>query len=230
MKKFFTLVAMAVMAMGVSAQTTWKAENQESGNYAAGTTFVDDDIVTVSTVYASKTGKAEKTISGVDFNAYFQLRVATDPTADVPTGTEQSESTPLVVTAKKDAKFTIYIRRQVGENGLNPDDNKDILLVNQNDVKTIVSGELTISEEDGDYGYCSKEYTLEAGNTYTFYRRGSTMRVFGFSYAENEATGINNAVAGQVDENAPIYNIAGQRVNKDAKGILIQNGKKFINE
>ncbi len=30
------------------------------------------------------------------------------------------------------------------------------------------------------------------------------------------------------DENAPIYNVMGVRVNADAKGILIQNGKKFI--
>lgn len=31
-----------------------------------------------------------------------------------------------------------------------------------------------------------------------------------------------------VDENAPVYNLAGQRVSKDAKGVLIQNGKKVI--
>ena len=30
------------------------------------------------------------------------------------------------------------------------------------------------------------------------------------------------------DENAPVYNLFGQKVGKDAKGILIQNGKKFI--
>lgn len=32
----------------------------------------------------------------------------------------------------------------------------------------------------------------------------------------------------EFDENAPIYNLSGQRVDKNAKGILIQNGKKFI--
>lgn len=35
----------------------------------------------------------------------------------------------------------------------------------------------------------------------------------------------DNAV---INENAPVYNLAGQRVSKDAKGILIQNGKKVI--
>ena len=37
-----------------------------------------------------------------------------------------------------------------------------------------------------------------------------------------------NYIAVAFDENAPIYNIMGQRVNKNTKGILIQNGKKFI--
>lgn len=43
-------------------------------------------------------------------------------------------------------------------------------------------------------------------------------------------TGIDNiTVEQELDENAPVYNLSGQRVSKDTKGILIQNGKKFIN-
>ena len=42
-------------------------------------------------------------------------------------------------------------------------------------------------------------------------------------------TGITDVtVEKEFDENAPIYNLSGQRVDKNAKGILIQNGKKFI--
>ena len=41
-------------------------------------------------------------------------------------------------------------------------------------------------------------------------------------------TGIDNITVDELDENAPIYNLAGQRVSKDAKGIVIQNGKKYI--
>ena len=40
-------------------------------------------------------------------------------------------------------------------------------------------------------------------------------------------TGINGVNADN-NENAPIYNLAGQRVNKAQKGIFIQNGKKSI--
>ena len=32
------------------------------------------------------------------------------------------------------------------------------------------------------------------------------------------------------DENAPMYNLAGQRVGKNYKGVVIQNGKKFVNK
>lgn len=41
-------------------------------------------------------------------------------------------------------------------------------------------------------------------------------------------SGISTPVADKVDANAPIYNLNGQRVSKDAKGILIQGGKKYI--
>ena len=44
-------------------------------------------------------------------------------------------------------------------------------------------------------------------------------------------TGINNlnAESNTLEEDAPMYNLAGQRVSKEYKGVVIQNGKKFIN-
>ena len=42
------------------------------------------------------------------------------------------------------------------------------------------------------------------------------------------AAGIKNVQTIEVNENAPIYNLAGQRVDKDYKGVVVQNGKKFI--
>ena len=44
------------------------------------------------------------------------------------------------------------------------------------------------------------------------------------------ATGIENVENVEADVNAPAYNIAGQRVNESAKGIIIKGGKKFINK
>lgn len=42
------------------------------------------------------------------------------------------------------------------------------------------------------------------------------------------ATGINAVKTVTIDDNSPIYNVAGQRVGKDYKGLVIQNGRKFI--
>ena len=44
-------------------------------------------------------------------------------------------------------------------------------------------------------------------------------------------TGIDNVnqIDSAINDNAPMYNLAGQRVGKEYKGVVIQNGKKFIN-
>ena len=90
------------------------------------------------------------------------------------------------------------------------------------------------------------------GNTYYISALGSKVPMGGFIYTEKEPTitfcatgdlpeitfvpgqdpiigesGVQTVVS-TLDENAPIYNAQGIRVNADAKGLLIQNGKKFI--
>ncbi len=42
------------------------------------------------------------------------------------------------------------------------------------------------------------------------------------------ATGIQSAVAKKTTDNGAIYNLAGQKVNASYKGIVIKNGKKYI--
>lgn len=46
-----------------------------------------------------------------------------------------------------------------------------------------------------------------------------------------KTTGIDNInqLDSTINDNAPMYNLAGQRVGKEYKGVVIQNGKKFIN-
>lgn len=49
-----------------------------------------------------------------------------------------------------------------------------------------------------------------------------------FTKGEGEAA-IENVTVDADNENAPVYNINGQQVSKDTKGLLIQKGKKFYN-
>ncbi len=69
----------------------------------------------------------------------------------------------------------------------------------------------------------TNEPTLEVIPQIEFTGKNATPVVFG-----SIITGVEN-VADEMMENAPVYNLFGQKVSKDTKGILIRNGKKFIN-
>ncbi|MBR4388141.1 MAG: hypothetical protein IKT00_03055, partial [Prevotella sp.] len=47
-------------------------------------------------------------------------------------------------------------------------------------------------------------------------------------YVFGETTGITTIAADGIDSAAPMYNLAGQRVNGSYRGVVIQNGKKVI--
>lgn len=64
--------------------------------------------------------------------------------------------------------------------------------------------------------------TIAAGKGYMVFE--TAVKPF-YAFGEDDATGISGIVA---DENAVIYNLAGQRVSKAVKGINIINGKKVL--
>lgn len=59
-------------------------------------------------------------------------------------------------------------------------------------------------------------------------KAAGTWEIRNFIVATGPQAGINDITAEKFNADAPVYNLAGQRVGKDAKGILIQNGKKFV--
>ena len=76
------------------------------------------------------------------------------------------------------------------------------------------------------WGYLT--FIAQPNETYYIFNKNTQIGFGGFEFNAG-VTGIDGVtVNAGVDANAPIYNLAGQRVSKDAKGILIQNGRKFI--
>jgi hypothetical protein len=83
-------------------------------------------------------------------------------------------------------------------------------------------------------------YHIDAFNDYSTYVNDKKYNVKGIvtvyktTYEINTleinetTTGITATESDRLDVNAPIYNLAGQQVNKTFKGVVIQNGKKFI--
>ena len=91
----------------------------------------------------------------------------------------------------------------------------------------------------------NEDYTINVGNagnrqilayvsfdveakTYLMFNPKNQLGLYGFYFeADGGETGIVNVKAVQ-NVNAPMYNFAGQQVSKDFKGMVIQNGRKFI--
>ena len=67
-----------------------------------------------------------------------------------------------------------------------------------------------------------------AGTVIITHPNGS-MNYYAFEFVEG-TTGIKTMLIPVENENAPMYNLAGQQVDKNFKGVVIQNGKKFINK
>ena len=97
---------------------------------------------------------------------------------------------------------------------------------NQTIVWTLPEGQAKLTQiafqncnkEDGAEDETIKETTVEVKSIYLS------------SYDKDKITSsISNAVvAPKANVNAPIYNLAGQQVGKSYKGVVIQNGKKFV--
>ena len=71
-------------------------------------------------------------------------------------------------------------------------------------------------------------FNVTAGKKYYVFSSNSQLGIYGYVFTPGGSDGINEITNSVENANAPVYNLAGQRVGKDAKGILIQNGKKFI--
>ena len=102
----------------------------------------------------------------------------------------------------------------VGEGGLTGEDNIFVLSKKNNKVG---------------FRLWDKTQTLNAGKIYLQGQDSYGAR--DFLAFDGTTTGIANVEANDnLDANAPMYNLAGQRVNKSYKGVVIVNGKKMLNK
>ena len=201
MKNLFTFIVALFMATSVYAQTMWKA-SADVNPIPANTKLINDGGLVVKTVFGNTlAAKENATIDGENFSAYFQVRTGTDPTEDNPECTEDTgkQSTSLIVEVADKTTFTIYGRRQVLNGDCVNNDGKDLLMVNQNNVKNLLTPtnySWTFMPNSTVYAYYKKTYTLNPG-TYTIFRRGSTMKIYGIKYAfESESSSVTITDAG----------------------------------
>jgi len=57
------------------------------------------------------------------------------------------------------------------------------------------------------------------------------MGLYGFQFTAGGSSGVETIKVEKVwNADAPMYNLSGQKVDKSYKGIVIQNGRKFVNK
>lgn len=91
-------------------------------------------------------------------------------------------------------------------------------------------GSYVLQNHDGQVGFYRVETTNSVllGGNHAYFTPAVATQAAKINIVYPQTTGIT-AVKNALNENDAIYNLAGQRVGKDYQGIVIRNGKKYIN-
>lgn len=246
MKKIFTLIAVAAMAISANAQSTsYKIAVDEAP--AAGSQI--KSVANITLTYgasgdaAFKAGKA----NGDDLKAATGYDAKTDGNGANPVdadgkGFDKSGGTPT--------KGTFYLFEPTQDGNLevfivcNADKVFAILEDGTNIATSLEAINLKAYDENGgeqsavefvDGKFSNKIYgtitfPVKANKKYHVFVAGSKLGFGGFTFPAS-ATGIESVKASvKAAQNGATYNLAGQKVNAAAKGLVIKNGVKVINK
>ena len=234
MKKFFTLIAAVAMAASVNAQGTYTVA--EGDEVTAGDQITSVNNVTLTycenagTAFAG--GKAMGNWADADFGAYVCGKNSGKLVSDAaPTGcvykfeTAKAGSVTVGVQLGGTKGFHILDAdfAEVAPASYNLPAAKDgaSQKFTQNQ-----KGENIIAEKSNG----TVTFSVAEGGTYYVFAAGSKMGFYGFKYVTGTSTGISDIQAPKSSKDGATFNLLGQKVANDAKGLVIKNGKKFINK
>ena len=91
----------------------------------------------------------------------------------------------------------------------------------------VVSGAYILAYTTANYlGFYPFTGSLDAGDVYL--TAGAGAKVLRIVFGDGTATGIDGVSGDNGNDGEAIYNVAGQQVDKDYKGIVIKGGKKYL--
>lgn len=234
MKKFFTLIAAVAMAASMNAQGTYAVQigdNVKAGDQITSVknitlTYMENDGVG----FAS--GKKTANWADADFGAYVcgknsgKLVFGAEPTG-CAYKFETTKAGSLTVAVQLNASKGFHILgadfAEVAPASYNLPAAKDgaSQKFTQNE-----KGENIIAEKSNG----TVTFSVAEGGTYYVLAAGTKMGFYGFKYVTGTSTGISDIQAPKSSKDGATFNLLGQKVANDAKGIVIKNGKKFINK
>ena len=234
MKKFFTLIAAVAMAASVNAQGTYAVAEGDAVTAGDQITSVNNVTLTycenAGTAFAG--GKAMGNWADADFTAYVCGKNSGKLVSDAaPTGcvykfeTAKAGSVTVGVQLGGTKGFHILDAdfAEVAPASYNLPAAKDgaSQKFTQNQ-----KGENIIAEKSNG----TVTFSVAEGGTYYVFAAGSKMGFYGFKYVTGTSTGISDIQAPKSSKDGATFNLLGQKVANDAKGLVIKNGKKFINK
>ena len=234
MKKFFTLIAAVALAASVNAQGTYAVQVGDKVNAGDKITSVKNVTLTymenAGTAFAD--GKATINWADADFGAYVCGKNSGKLVSDAaPTGcvykfeTAKAGSVTVGVQLGGTKGFHIlnadFAEVAPASYNLPAAKDGDSQEFTQNE-----KGENIIAEKSNG----TVTFSVAEGGTYYVFAAGSKMGFYGFKYVTGTSTGISDIQAPKSSKDGATFNLLGQKVANDAKGIVIKNGKKFINK
>ena len=243
MKKLLTLVAAALMAVGVNAQTE-DVIKVSSGNPGWGQMYVNDGVefkwpgrtfestekLTANAVYA---GCNLKDSEGND------LTYARE-SGSVQTYTIEFGATPTV---KLQICVNCIIPNQYGGGHstmkfkpLTIEDNKASFTVSKEDCSYTGLSYKKVMEGEKEKWIQDKEYTDEPQDVTSLVLQAcekdatypAVINIKSIKRVTTTATGISKVENLKVAQDGKSFNLAGQQVGKNYKGVVIKNGKKMV--
>ena len=234
MKKFFTLIAAVAIAASMNAQGTYAV--QEGDNVKAGDQISSVDNITLTYMENDDVefaaGKKTTNWADADFTAY----VCGVNNGKLVSGAEPTGCVYKFETVKAGS---VTVGVQLGGT-------KGFHILNADFAEVAPASYNLPAAKDGD----SQEFTqnekgeniiakksngtvtfsVAEGGTYYVLAAGTRMGFYGFKYVTGTSTGISDIQAPKSSKDGATFNLLGQKVVNDATGIVIKNGKKFINK
>ena len=234
MKKFFTLIAAVAIAASMNAQGTYAVA--EGDEVTAGKQITSVANVTLTYMENAGTafavGKATSNWADADFTAYVcgvnngKLVSGAEPTGCVyKFETVKAGSVTVGVQLGGTKGFHIlnadFAEVAPASYNLPAAKDGDSQEFTQNE-----KGENIIAEKSNG----TVTFSVAEGGTYYVLAAGTRMGFYGFKYVTGTSTGISDIQAPKSSKDGATFNLLGQKVASNAKGIVIKNGKKFINK
>jgi hypothetical protein len=208
MKKIFTLIAMAVMAMSVQAETLINFSASKAGITVSGTTTFDAVKIKTNTT----------SIPGIKFaNSYTSENVLNDNYAK------------LEVEGGFKAGDVITIAGAFNNSDNTKQSAVDLFTAEGTTPTVLFTTQQFINGRLVDDDPVEETYTLTADADVLYLgRNGNTGTIVTtLKVVRGGATVIDAVKAAQVTDGV-VFNLAGQKVGNDFKGIVIKDGKKML--